>query len=351
MIELKVHCDCGQKFKFDVEPVNNQMPFTVACPICHRDGTGKANELLQQMAVFKPVSTTPPPLPTAPPPLAPAPPASTRIRMHVATPAQTGAVPAPPPIAPAAGAPPPPPIGARPRPGAAPAAAAVEPGKAPSFGLGILGGFIGALVGSLIYYVIFKTTGVRIFLAIGVGALAGWFANFLGRGEGSKELGGLVAVFVAGGCIAAQYFVLLGIWNAVVHTELDAGYTGSVTEAREVVKAVPTGSENEIRIYLAREAADEGEVAKPASVSADAVQEFRDKELPRYQDLASGKVTKEQYLAEMGTDPTKLKKLESEQGNTFKALFIANVLNLRSIISLALGVWLAFRFSTNARGG
>ena len=30
MIELKVHCDCGQKYKFDVEPVNNQMPFTVA---------------------------------------------------------------------------------------------------------------------------------------------------------------------------------------------------------------------------------------------------------------------------------------------------------------------------------
>jgi hypothetical protein len=27
MIELKVHCDCGQRYKFDVEPVNNQMPF------------------------------------------------------------------------------------------------------------------------------------------------------------------------------------------------------------------------------------------------------------------------------------------------------------------------------------
>lgn len=45
-MELKVHCDCGQKFKFDVEPVNNRMPFTVACPICHRDGTEKANAML-----------------------------------------------------------------------------------------------------------------------------------------------------------------------------------------------------------------------------------------------------------------------------------------------------------------
>ena len=75
MTELKVHCDCGQKYKFDVEPVNGQMPFTVACPICKRDGTAKANEMLQQMAIFKPLDQAPasilsaPPPPVAPPPI------------------------------------------------------------------------------------------------------------------------------------------------------------------------------------------------------------------------------------------------------------------------------------------
>jgi len=28
-MELKVVCDCGQKFKFEVEPVNGQMPFNI----------------------------------------------------------------------------------------------------------------------------------------------------------------------------------------------------------------------------------------------------------------------------------------------------------------------------------
>jgi hypothetical protein len=68
MTELKVVCDCGQKYKFDVEPVNNQMPFTIACPICKADGTAKANQLLQQRSVFKPVDATPAAAVPPPPP-------------------------------------------------------------------------------------------------------------------------------------------------------------------------------------------------------------------------------------------------------------------------------------------
>lgn len=70
MIELKVQCDCGQKFKFDVEPVNGQMPFRVNCPICGADGTDKANSLLQQMAPARVAPPGAPPLPVASPPLA-----------------------------------------------------------------------------------------------------------------------------------------------------------------------------------------------------------------------------------------------------------------------------------------
>jgi hypothetical protein len=65
MMELKVQCDCGQKYKFDVEPVNNRMPYAVACPICGADGTGKANAILQQTVVYQipPPPSLPPPLP------------------------------------------------------------------------------------------------------------------------------------------------------------------------------------------------------------------------------------------------------------------------------------------------
>jgi hypothetical protein len=48
-MELKVRCHCGQKFKFDVEPVEGRMPFAVACPICGTDGTDVANTVLGQL--------------------------------------------------------------------------------------------------------------------------------------------------------------------------------------------------------------------------------------------------------------------------------------------------------------
>ncbi|MEK7780780.1 MAG: hypothetical protein AAB370_04695 [Verrucomicrobiota bacterium] len=73
-MEIKVQCDCGQKFKFDVEPVNGRMPFTVNCPVCGADGTPRANVLLQQLLPPSPVSTAyAPPPPLAAPAPAPAP--------------------------------------------------------------------------------------------------------------------------------------------------------------------------------------------------------------------------------------------------------------------------------------
>lgn len=67
-MEIKVQCDCGQKFKFDVEPVNGRMPFTVNCPVCGADGAARANVILQQL-----LPPTPIPVASAPPPPAPAP--------------------------------------------------------------------------------------------------------------------------------------------------------------------------------------------------------------------------------------------------------------------------------------
>jgi len=67
-MELKIVCQCGQKFKFDVEPVNGRMPFTVNCPLCNADGTATANAMLAEV-----LANQPPPLVAPPPPPAPAP--------------------------------------------------------------------------------------------------------------------------------------------------------------------------------------------------------------------------------------------------------------------------------------
>src|SRR5436305_15271866 len=48
MLPIKIQCGCGQKYAFDVEPINGQMPYTVACPVCGVDGTEAANAALTQ---------------------------------------------------------------------------------------------------------------------------------------------------------------------------------------------------------------------------------------------------------------------------------------------------------------
>ncbi len=383
MIELKVHCDCGQKFKFDVEPVNYQMPFTVACPICHRDGTPKANAMLQQMAVFKPVeapspsgpAVAPPPLtasalpPIAPAPIAPpppvapsaiAPPPAASARLRVNAPAHTEVSPgAPPPIA-AAGAPPT--IGARPRPGVAVAATAAEgPGKQPNFALGLLGALVGAAAGSALYFFIYKTTGyipfLRYVLALGVGGLTGFLANLLGRGEGSKELGGLAAVFTLVGIIGAQYILQLQQWHKnydtdeIVQTVQDGGYTASVKESKQIIKAIPTGSDAEIRMYIAKQQVEDGQAPKLETVTSDEVKQFRETELTNYQDLASGKLTKEQYWANINFDPKAVQKNVDIGEKALSGVALVMAVFKAGIVSMIVGAGLAFKLSTNAHGG
>jgi len=345
MIELKVQCDCGQKYKFDVEPVNDRMPFTVACPVCGKDGTAKANAILQQSAVYQIPSSAAAVPPPPPPPLA-----SVSSGLRVNIPSVGSANVPPPPIAPVSVAPVP-----AARSGtsfAARGAAAVQeqPGRKPSFALGLLGGFLGALVGATIYYFVFKISGWRIgLLAIGVGALAGWSADFLGRGEGSKELGGITAILVVVGVIGAQYFVALGWWHDAVHKIEDLGYTANVAEAKEVVKAIPTGSDGEIRQYLFKQRVSDADEQSTVKTVTDAeVKDFRQNQLREYQDLASGKETREQYLAKNGIDSNAMKKFQDTSEDTFKDIFLVLMFSKMGIFSLIVAAGLAYKMSTNA---
>ena len=61
MIPIKIQCACGQRYAFDIEPVNGQMPMEIACPGCGVDGTAAANAIIAQSGA----------VPAAPPPTAP----------------------------------------------------------------------------------------------------------------------------------------------------------------------------------------------------------------------------------------------------------------------------------------
>ncbi len=353
MMELKIRCDCGQKYKFDVEPVNGRMPFTVACPICGADGTEKANAILRETIVHQ-IPAPPASSPQTPPPLAPEP---ARLRINIPS-AGAPSPSAPPPISPLSTTPAP---LSRPMTSVAqPAVTGVQtqPGRKPSFALGLLGALIGASVGAAIYFAIFKITGpffmLRYVLALGVGGLTGWLAHVLGKGEGSKELGGLAALFTIIGILAAQYFLTLEKWrsnedlNNVNQVIQDGGYAASVKQAKEVVKAIPTGSDAEIRMYMAKQQAEEGQPPKPETISNDEVKEFRGNELTNYLDLASGKLTQEAFWAKNGFDPKEAKKILDTEDNAESGLAVIVAIFKAGIISMIVGAGLAFKMSTNA---
>jgi hypothetical protein len=150
-MELKVVCQCGQKFKFDVEPVNGLMPFTVNCPVCGVDGTPAANKLLAEkyrsVPPPPPVSAAPAPfVASAPNPIAPTAPPPPLAGLRINRETHTAPAPAP------SEASVPPPLTA----GSPPPIAAVKPlstVKKPnvegvfSLGRGILGAFAGSIIG------------------------------------------------------------------------------------------------------------------------------------------------------------------------------------------------------------
>jgi hypothetical protein len=61
MIPVKIECECGQNYAFDVEPINGRMPSAITCPGCGADGTAAANEFIaQQMAPAAAMAETDP---------------------------------------------------------------------------------------------------------------------------------------------------------------------------------------------------------------------------------------------------------------------------------------------------
>lgn len=188
MMELKLVCYCGQKYKFDVEPVNGQMPFVVNCPICGLEGTNSANAILGQMPAFA----------QAAPALAAAPTFRPSAPAYAAAPAPR---PAPSARAPSATAPAP----ALPK--------YLQTNQAiqnNSFILGTLGALIGAVfaVGFMVGTKVFFGFSFPLFGTI-MGVMIGFGARLMYRGTDST-LGGMSAL-VAFVTIGATLYIMFGI--------------------------------------------------------------------------------------------------------------------------------------------
>jgi hypothetical protein len=176
-MEIKVLCNCGQKFKFDVEPVSGRMPFAVNCPVCGTDGTPSANAILAQ-------SVSPPP---------PPPPMAARLQANQPEPS-------PPTAAPPAFYPRPPAV----------AIGVLSPAKVKgkcNLALGIAGALIGAGIGAGVMYAFYQWAGFRFpLLGVGIGILTGFGGKLLSKGT-SNTLGMICGAIAMVAVVAALYLM------------------------------------------------------------------------------------------------------------------------------------------------
>ena len=159
----------------------------------------------------------------------------------------------------------------------------------------------------------------------------------------------IAAVFTLVGIVSAQYFVARNWWTeGSVSRAKENSYEANVAEAKKVVTAMPTGSDDEIRLYLAKENADAGEKPDVKSVAAEEVKEFREATLPHMRELASGKITKMDFEKKKETEDARDKTDKDSDEGTFKAVFLLLLLSKLNLFSLAAAAGLAFKVCSNA---
>ncbi len=189
-MELKVVCGCGQKYKFDVEPVGGRMPFAVNCPICGVDGTQSANDMLAQNSSGQ----------------------SPQVAAAIATPVGGLRVNRPAPAPSAADLPSPRPVPMRPL---APVVTNVKPVSEFNLGLGILGAISGAALGAGLMYAFFLWANFRFpLMGTGIGALAGLGARILYKGTDTTLgiIAGVIALFATAGTLYLMFGDMAGMF-------------------------------------------------------------------------------------------------------------------------------------------
>lgn len=274
-MEIKVECVCGQRFKFDIEPVNGRMPHSVNCPACGADGTESANLSIQQTQMNSPTAAAPEAS------LVPAvPPMGSPTKLRISSPSPTAARAEAPEAAPM-----------RPMPSLATAAAAPpKPERKANFMLGVVGALIGSFIGMMAWYLLIKLTGYEIrIVAWGVGVITGVGARMLG-GKGSPALGGIAALLAMVAVIGGQYLVIKNFSDKFLDTFSSIAYDARMEFAKQIAGA---SSDEDVRAVLRKHKASH-------DVSDADWEKFREKELPELRAMAEGKVSREDFDKSFG---------------------------------------------------
>jgi hypothetical protein len=206
---------------------------------------------------------------------------------------------------------------------------------------GLLGAVIGAAIATAFWYGLWKGTDSRWgIMAIAVGWMAGFCARWMGRTEGQNMA--LMTVGVALLFILGFQYVRasaeMSQWRLSPQM-VDELYEDELKGARKIVTVIPNGTDQEIRLFLAREMTEEGESPNLDLVSNQLVKDFREGKLQEARAIASGKKTKEDLRAEW-------KKNEDELHKTpiLRAIFWVKALGIFNIIAILVGLAAAYKF-------
>jgi hypothetical protein len=195
-MEIKITCGCGQKYIFEFDPENGQVPAAVNCPACGADGTREANDILTQIFPESPTEPAAERVAPAPAVAEGGPVRPVRLTMAASPPPPPpppARAPAPQPIRPVMVAPTPPP----------------EDAVEFSLGRGIGGAVLGAALGAGLMYGFFVLVGFRFpLMGVGIGALAGYGARLLARGTDSTL--GIIAGALALVANAGTLYLIYG---------------------------------------------------------------------------------------------------------------------------------------------
>ena len=269
-MEIKVQCDCGQRYKFDVEPLLGQMPYRVNCPVCGADGTEKANALIRET-----VGVQSAPIPVARPVSA----APGRLRISPPPPVATAA-----PVVPG-----PPPVSTEPL-TSAPVREVKKASDQMLFLRGLSGAILGGFIGMMLWFYLIKWTGYEIgYAAWGVGLLAGLGARVLGK-QGSTMLGVVCGLCALVAILGGEFLAAKSFADKEIDDMADEAYRARLAYAQSASKAQ---TDEEVRALLA----NENEV-EAAEVTAEEIKDFRENELQELRDLANGKPSKVEYEAQ-----------------------------------------------------
>jgi hypothetical protein len=331
-MEIKVVCECGQKYAFDVEPQNGSMPGSVSCPICGKDGTGFANEQIRQkLAASGPAPATAAPTPAAP--------GGLRISRPSA-PADAPAPPPPDPNAPSA----PPPMPAAPaytRSRAFQPQAAEKPEPKENIPMGLLGGVIAGAVAMVGWYYLTMATDKEFgIVAWLVGGMTGVGVRLLAH-DGGPKLGYIAALCACLAILGGKFLVANKVGGQIDELVSGLAEVKYDAELELAKKAVAAKTDAEIGVWL-----DENSKgpANPARI-----QMFRSDDQPKMQDFVNGKPSKSEYMKKVTAEASKkMEELGEASGLKFGSRFeiFKSSVDFFTILWLAFGVGSAWRIAT-----